>query len=138
MTQYPSSGDSYYHDTPDSNPRRRKRRGRECRDCCDSLDCCPVTLLMPFTLLWRTVRALPSTPHDARSGDAAQRAGVRLIRAYQRGVSQRRTVAVCRSTPSCSAYGIEAIERHGLARGCALIARRVRRCRVAGVDPVPD
>jgi uncharacterized protein len=46
----------------------------------------------------------------------------------------------CRFTPSCSSYAIEALERHGAARGTWLSLRRVLRChpfRHAGYDPVP-
>jgi putative membrane protein insertion efficiency factor len=47
----------------------------------------------------------------------------------------------CRFYPSCSAYALEALERHGAARGTLLAARRVGRCHPwnpGGIDPVPD
>ena len=46
----------------------------------------------------------------------------------------------CRFYPSCSAYGVEAVSRHGAVRGCWLTARRLLRCHPwnpGGVDPVP-
>lgn len=46
----------------------------------------------------------------------------------------------CRFTPTCSEYAIEALERHGAARGTWLAMRRVARChpwRHGGFDPVP-
>ncbi|MFN7899456.1 MAG: membrane protein insertion efficiency factor YidD [Synechococcaceae cyanobacterium] len=47
----------------------------------------------------------------------------------------------CRFTPSCSAYGLEAIQRHGPWRGGWLTLRRLLRCHPftpCGCDPVPD
>lgn len=46
----------------------------------------------------------------------------------------------CRFAPSCSAYAIEAIERHGAIKGGALALRRILRCHPwggSGFDPVP-
>jgi putative membrane protein insertion efficiency factor len=47
---------------------------------------------------------------------------------------------VCRFTPTCSAYALEAVERHGGIRGGWMAARRLMRCRPwgpSGYDPVP-
>lgn len=46
----------------------------------------------------------------------------------------------CRYEPSCSVYAIEALERHGAARGGWLATRRLLRCHPwggHGYDPVP-
>ncbi len=47
----------------------------------------------------------------------------------------------CRHIPSCSNYGIEAIEKHGCLKGSYLMIKRVLRCNPftkAGYDPVPE
>ena len=64
---------------------------------------------------------------------------VLLIRGYQRLVPSPFRGA-CRFHPTCSAFALEAIERHGVARGLWLAARRVARCHplgASGFDPVP-
>lgn len=46
----------------------------------------------------------------------------------------------CRFYPSCSAYALEAIHRHGAGRGFLLSARRLSKCHPfhpGGIDPVP-
>lgn len=47
----------------------------------------------------------------------------------------------CRFSPSCSAYAITAIERHGVGKGLWLALRRIARCHPwggHGHDPVPE
>ena len=64
---------------------------------------------------------------------------VALVRAYQMFLSPL-LPAACRYYPSCSAYAVQAIERHGPLRGVWLAARRILRCnpfRPGGYDPVP-
>jgi putative membrane protein insertion efficiency factor len=46
----------------------------------------------------------------------------------------------CRFEPSCSTYALEALQRHGAARGTWLTLRRLGRCHPfhdGGFDPVP-
>jgi putative membrane protein insertion efficiency factor len=44
----------------------------------------------------------------------------------------------CRYDPTCSAYALEALRKHGGLKGGWLAARRVIRCNPWGVDDVPD
>jgi putative membrane protein insertion efficiency factor len=46
----------------------------------------------------------------------------------------------CRFEPTCSAYALEALNRHGAGHGSYLAARRILRCHpwcAGGYDPVP-
>jgi putative membrane protein insertion efficiency factor len=65
---------------------------------------------------------------------------VLLLRAYQLLVSPM-IGANCRFVPTCSQYGIEALQNHGVIRGGWLTIRRLLRCRPgggSGYDPVPE
>lgn len=47
----------------------------------------------------------------------------------------------CRYHPTCSAYALEALEKHGALRGSWLTVRRLLRCQPwgrGGIDNVPD
>lgn len=93
-------------------------------------------------LRWQT-----DTLRDVHRGGVAEgerrsllaRPLVWLIRLYQRTLSPI-FGPVCGYYPSCSAYGVTALERHGLLRGTVLTAWRVLRCNpwsAGGVDHVP-
>jgi len=62
-----------------------------------------------------------------------------IIRGYQMIISPH-LPASCRFQPTCSAYGIEAIERYGALKGSWLTLKRLGRCHpfhAGGFDPVP-
>ncbi|MEX2482773.1 MAG: membrane protein insertion efficiency factor YidD [Gammaproteobacteria bacterium] len=79
----------------------------------------------------RRGRALRSLPLIGLTG---------LIRAYRLLISPLLGPR-CRFLPTCSAYALEALTRHGLWRGGRLAVRRILRCHPwggSGHDPVPD
>lgn len=63
-----------------------------------------------------------------------------LIRFYQKAISPL-TPPSCRFYPTCSHYGLEAIEKHGALKGSWLAVRRISKCHPfheGGFDPVPE
>lgn len=81
---------------------------------------------------------IAQAPGHARAHSPAARTLLFLIRIYQMLVTGR--LSPCRYLPTCSAYGYEAIERHGALRGGWLTVRRLARCHPFGghgPDPVP-
>ena len=61
------------------------------------------------------------------------------VRAYRMLISPWLGMS-CRYQPTCSAYALEALEKHGAFRGGWLAFRRILRCRPgggSGHDPVP-
>jgi len=62
-----------------------------------------------------------------------------LIRIYQYFISPL-TSASCRYTPTCSQYGVEAIQKYGAFKGGWLTLKRIASCNPwggHGHDPVP-
>ena len=63
-----------------------------------------------------------------------------LVRFYRRSISPY-TPASCRFTPTCSAYAMEALEKHGALKGGWLTLRRLLKChpfyKGDPYDPVP-
>lgn len=64
---------------------------------------------------------------------------VAIIRFYQLVISPILPSA-CRFSPTCSAYGIGALKKHGAIKGSVLTIKRIMRCNPwggHGEDPVP-
>ncbi len=62
-----------------------------------------------------------------------------LIKLYQKYLSPAMG-RTCRFHPSCSQYGIDAIEKHGVWQGIFLTISRILKCHPfnpGGYDPVP-
>jgi putative membrane protein insertion efficiency factor len=62
-----------------------------------------------------------------------------LIKVYQRTLS-RVMPPSCRFYPSCSEYGVQALQKYGIFKGGWLTVKRVARCHPfnpGGYDPVP-
>jgi putative membrane protein insertion efficiency factor len=77
--------------------------------------------------------------HAARGPSLAARALMLPVRAYRRFLSPL-LGQQCRFQPTCSAYGLEALQVHGAMRGTWLTLRRIGRCHPfhrGGYDPVP-
>ena len=65
---------------------------------------------------------------------------IAIIRLYQKYLSPMKRTE-CPYVPSCSCYGLEAVEKHGALKGGLLAFWRVLRCNPfskGGYDPVPD
>jgi hypothetical protein len=62
-----------------------------------------------------------------------------LIKGYQRTLS-RVLPPSCRFYPSCSEYGVQALQKYGVFKGGWLTVKRIARCHPlnpGGYDPVP-
>ena len=64
---------------------------------------------------------------------------ITMIRFYQKFISPLKHVR-CPYTPTCSQYGLEAIQKYGAVKGSLLACWRILRCNPfskGGYDPVP-
>lgn len=84
----------------------------------------------------------PEAPRKRTEPSRLERAllwPVELLILFYRNVVSPWLPPACRFTPTCSAYGLAAVRRHGL-RGLWLAVRRIARCHPwseGGDDPVP-
>lgn len=86
-----------------------------------------------------------SEQHRTESGGATTPRASLFARILMLPIRAYRLVSVhlpprCRYHPSCSAYALEALDRHGAAKGSWLAVKRVGRCHPwhdGGLDPVP-
>jgi len=72
--------------------------------------------------------------------DWPQRALIGLVQGYRLLLSPW-LGSSCRFAPTCSAYALEALRRHGAAAGATLAVHRLARCHpwcTGGCDPVPE
>ena len=63
-----------------------------------------------------------------------------MIRFYRKYLSGMKGGCTCKYYPTCSQYGLEAIEKYGALTGGALAVWRILRCNPfskGGYDPVP-
>jgi uncharacterized protein len=76
---------------------------------------------------------------ERRLGALAQRVLIALVHAYRFLLSPW-LGSSCRFEPTCSAYALDALQRHGATAGSYLAGRRLLRCHpwcAGGHDPVP-
>ena len=80
-----------------------------------------------------------STVEELRNHGLMAAFGIAAIKIYQDTFSKV-TPPRCRYTPSCSQYGIEAIQEWGLIQGIQITRERISRCHRpnGGYDPIPQ
>ena len=116
---------AFHHDRV-SNPKpphkKKSRSGpTNCEACdCDDLPGCNLGLFSFLLTLGSVAAGVSRVPALDRAGRAA-------ILGYRRFLSPH-WPGRCGYTPTCSAYGLAAVERYGLAAGGRLAADRLRRC----------
>ena len=70
----------------------------------------------------------------------AKRAVIAAIKLYRKYISPYKWTK-CPYIPTCSEYGLEAVEKYGALKGGLLALWRILRCNpfsAGGIDPVPE
>ena len=79
--------------------------------------------------------------HQQRTTPQMKQIFIFGIRFYRVIFFPIRILKLCRFEPSCSEYGIQAIQKHGAMKGSWLAIKRIARCNpfhCGGHDPVPE
>ena len=69
-----------------------------------------------------------------------KRIPIGMIKFYRKYLSGLKRYSTCKYYPTCSQYGLEAIEKYGAFKGGLLAVWRILRCNPfskGGYDPVP-
>jgi hypothetical protein len=85
------------------------------------------------------MRAKTPTTMPTQISALPQRLLIGLVRGYRLLLSPW-LGSSCRFEPTCSAYALDALDRHGAAAGSYLTLHRIGRCHpwcAGGIDPVP-
>ena len=64
-----------------------------------------------------------------------------LVKFYRKHISPKKAAPCCKYHPTCSAYALDALEKHGALKGSILTVWRILRCNpwsLGGIDYVPD
>ena len=65
---------------------------------------------------------------------------ISIIKFYRKYLSPLKRSSTCIYIPTCSQYGVEAVEKYGVIKGGYMTAKRILRCNPfakGGYDPVP-
>lgn len=77
---------------------------------------------------------------EVRDQGLIKRGLLRGVKFYRNVLSPLKMGPTCRFEPSCSAYALEALQRHGTFKAMILVIVRLAKCgpwHPGGIDPVP-
>ncbi len=80
-------------------------------------------------------------PRDPKRPSIVARGLLAGITGYQKFISPLKGAPSCRFYPTCSAYALLAVQRHGAVKGTFLAVKRILKCQPfhpGGIDHVPD